>query len=62
MLIVIFYVFYEDLKFLEVISLMELVENFGSGTPCRGPECHAMSKAFSISRNTVAVRTLLLKF
>jgi hypothetical protein len=46
----------------ETISLMRLVENYNSDNLCSRPECHVLSEAFSISKNTAAVDIFLLKF
>jgi hypothetical protein len=42
----------------EAISLMSLVENYKSYNLYRRPECHVVSKAFSISKKTAAVEIL----
>jgi hypothetical protein len=44
----------------EAISLMRLVENSYSDNLCSRPECHVVSKPFSISKNTGAVDILLI--
>jgi hypothetical protein len=46
----------------KAISLTRLVENSHSDNLCSRPQCHVVSKAFSISKNTAAVDILLLKF
>jgi hypothetical protein len=58
------FAFYQDFLSLwnEAISLMYLVDNSNSDTLYSRPECHIVSKALSISKNTAAVDTLLLKF
>jgi hypothetical protein len=37
----------------EAISVMRLVENSNSDNLYRRPECHVVSKAFSISKNII---------
>jgi hypothetical protein len=43
------------------ISLMRLVEDSIVDNLCSKPRCHKVLKAFSISKNTAAVDTLMLK-
>jgi hypothetical protein len=43
------------------ISLVKLFENSNFGNFYSKPECHVVSKTFSMSKNTVAVDILLLK-
>jgi hypothetical protein len=45
----------------EPISLIRLVENFNFDYLYSRPECHVVSKAFSMSKNTAAVDILVLK-
>jgi hypothetical protein len=46
----------------DAVSLMRLVEKINSYNLLSRPMCHVLSKAFSISKDTVAVDILLLKF
>jgi hypothetical protein len=46
----------------EVMSLIKLVENSNLDNLHIKPECHVVSKAFSMSKDTAAVDILLLKF
>jgi hypothetical protein len=43
------------------MSLIKLVENSNLDNLYSNAECHVVSKAFSISKNTAAVDMLLLK-
>jgi hypothetical protein len=43
------------------MSLIKLVENSNSDNLYSKPECHVVSKAFSMSENTEVVDILLLK-
>jgi hypothetical protein len=56
----------ETLNFLlvkkEAISLTRLVENYNSDSLYSRPGCHVVPKAFSMSKNTAAIDTLLLNF
>jgi hypothetical protein len=45
----------------EPISLMKLVENSKFDNLCSKPECHVVSKAFLMSKNTAALVSLLFK-
>jgi hypothetical protein len=45
----------------ELMSLIKLVENSNLDKIHSKPECHMLSKAFSISKNTAAVDIALLK-
>jgi hypothetical protein len=46
----------------EAISLIRLIKNCIFDSLCSRPECHVVSKAFSMSKDTAAVDILLLKF
>jgi hypothetical protein len=56
----------ETLNFLwerkELISLIRLIQNFNSDNLYSKQRCHISSKVFSVSKNTVTVDMLLLKF
>jgi hypothetical protein len=43
------------------MTLIKLVENFNLDNLHSKPECHVLSKAFSMSKKTAAVDILLLK-
>jgi hypothetical protein len=47
---------------LQLSNLIRLIENFSSDNLYNKPRCHAVSMAFSITKNTAAVDILLLKF
>jgi hypothetical protein len=46
----------------ELISRIKLVKNFNLDNSYSKPECHVLSKAFSIYKNTAAIDIFLLKF
>jgi uncharacterized Zn-finger protein len=46
----------------EAITLIRLVENSDYDDLYSSPQCHVVSKAFSMSKNTAAIDILLLKF